>query len=252
MDRGDKLEGCIMFPTQIASQDEFLTFFDSLAGKSSSLLISKAYRGITITRKIKTMLVNQQGVVFKAYDRDICTIIKGRVHLHSQLLIKPIIARVKDQPISKGLFSLFDFSHTQGEWKDRHFERVQPKDPTYISLNYQNMVLRASILDISINGMGILVGRSDDHESDFQPNTGIRSDFQTSPIIGWTKLGGAIHYQQKIAESIVRLGIRLYPKVEQRKQLKKYIDARKAEILDELDQEDLPVSIPAGVEHQYF
>ncbi len=241
-----------MVPTQFTSQDEFLTFFDSLAGQSASLLISKAYRGITLTRKIKAMLVNQQGVVFKAFDRDICAVIKGRVHLHSQLLKKPVMARVKDQPISKGLFSLFDFSHIQGEWNDRHHERVQPKEPTYISLDYQNMAVRASLLDISLTGMGVLVGSSDDHELDFQPNNGIRSDFQTSPTFGWTKLGGAIHYQQKVAESIVRIGIRLYPKMEQRRQLKEYIDNRKAEILEELDQGDLSASIPAGVEHQYF
>jgi hypothetical protein len=241
-----------MVPTQITSQDEFLAFFDSLLGQSSSLLISKAYRGITLTRKIKTMMVNQQGVVFKAFDRDICTAIKGRVYLHSQLLIKPVMARVKDQPISKGLFSLFDFSHIQGEWKDRNYERVQPKDPTYISLNHRNMAVRASLLDISLNGMGVLVGSSDDHKLDFQPNNGIRSDFQTSPNFGWTKLGGAIHYQQKVAKSIVRLGIRLYPKVEQHRQLKEYIDNRKAEILDELDQEYLPASFPAGIEHHYF
>ena len=246
------MKGCVMVLTQITTQDEFLAFFDSLAGQNSSLLITKAYRGITLTRKIKTILVNQQGVVFQAFDRDICAALKGRVHLHSQLLIRPVKARVRDQPVSKGLFSLFDFSHIKGDWNDRHYERVHPKEPTYVTLNYQNMAIRASMLDISINGMGVLVGRSVDHELEFQPNTCIRSDFQTSPTFGWTKLGGAIHYQQKVADSIVRLGIRLYPKVEQAQQLEKYIDNRKAEILDELDQAYLTASIPAGVEDQYF
>ena len=204
-----------MVPTQITTQDEFLAFFDSLAGQNSSLLMTKAYQGITLTKKIKKVLVNQQGVLFQAFDRDICAALKGRVHLHSQLLIRPVKAMVKDQPVSKGLFSLFDFSHIKGDWYYRQYERVQPKDPTYVTLNYQNMDIRASILDISINGMGVLVGSSEDHKLEFQPNTGIRSDFQISPTFGWTKLGGAIHYQQKVADTIVRLGIRLYPKVEQ-------------------------------------
>jgi hypothetical protein len=65
-------------------------------------------------------------------------------------------------------------------------------------------------------------------------------------------LGGAIHYQKQVADSIVRLGIRLYPKVEQVRQLERYIDARKAEILEELDQAYLTASIPTGVEAQYF
>ncbi len=241
-----------MIPTQVTTQDDFLAFFDSLASQNSSLLMTKAYRGITLTKKIKAILVNKQRVVFQAFDRDICAALKGRVHLHSQLLFKPVLARVKDQSVSKGLFSLFDFSYIKSEWKDRHYERVQPQEPTYVTLNYQDMAIRASMLDISINGMGVLVGNSDDPDLEFQPNTSICSDFQTSPKFGWTKLGGAIHYQQNVADSIVRLGIRLYPKVEQVRQLEKYIDNRKVEILDELDQAYLSASIPAGVECQYF
>lgn len=241
-----------MVPTQITTQDEFLSFFDSLARQNSSLLMTKAYRGITLTKKIKTILVDKQRVVFQAFERDICAALKGSVHLHSQLLIRPVKARVKDQSVSKGSFSLFDFSYIKGDWNYRQYERVQPKDPTYVILNYQNRAIRASLLDISINGMGVLVGSSDDRELEFKPNTSIRSDLQNSPIFGWTKLGGAIHYQQTVADSIVRLGIRLYPKVQQSRQLEKYIDNRKAEISDELDQAYLSASIPAGVERQYF
>jgi hypothetical protein len=40
--------------------------------------------------------------------------------------------------------------------------------------------------------------------------------------------------------------------VEQVRQLERYIDARKAEILEELDQAYLTASIPTGVEAQYF
>ena len=241
-----------MVPTQITTQDEFLSFFDSLASQNASLLLTKAYRGITLTKKIKTILVNQQRVVFQAFDRDICAALKGRVHLHSQLLFRPIKARVKDQSVSKGLFSLFNFSYVNCEWKDRVHERVQPKDPTYVTLNYHDMSIRASLVDISINGMGVLVGNSDNHEVEFQPNTSVCSDFHTSPTFEWKKLGGAIHYQKQVADSIVRLGIRLYPKVEQVRQLERYIDTRKAEILDELDQAYLSASIPTGVEAQYF
>jgi hypothetical protein len=241
-----------MVPTQINTQNEFLTFFDSLIGQNSSLLMTKVYRGITLTKKIKKILVNQQGVLFQAFDREIYAALEGCVHLHSQLLIRPVKAKVKDQPIRKGLFSLFDFSQKKGDWNDRQYERVQPKDPTFVTLNHQNMTIRASLLDISINGMGLLVGTSDDHEFNFQPNTSIRSDFHTSPIFGWTKLGGAIHYQLKVARSIVRLGIRLYPKIEQARQLEKYIANRKAEIMEELDQAYLNASIPLGVEYQYF
>ena len=108
------------------------------------------------------------------------------------------------------------------------------------------------MLDLSINGMGLLVGSSDDCELEFEPNSCVRTDFETSPAHKWIKLGGAIHYQLKVARSIVRLGIRLYPKVEQARQLEKYIAKRKNEIMEELDQAYLTASIPLGVESQYF
>lgn len=241
-----------MIPTQITTQDEFLAYFDSLASRNASLLMTKVYRGITLSKKIKTILVNQQRVVFQAFDRDICAALKGRVHLHSKHLLRPIKASVKDQSVRKGLFSLFNFSYINSEWKDRCHERVQPKDPTYITLNYHDQAIRASLVDISVNGMGVLVGNTDSLEVEFQPNTSVCSDFQTSPSFQWTKLGGAIHYQQKTSDSIVRLGIRLYPKAEQVHLLERYIDTRKAEILDELDQAYMSASVPAGVEYQYF
>ena len=234
------------------TQDEILAIFDSLTRQKSSLMVTKAYRGIIISQEIKPDFVNLNRVVFQALDRDICAALEGWVHLHNPLFSSPIKAQVKDLSLSKGMFSLSDFSYLKSEWKERQYERVQPKDPTYVSLRYQRIDIRASMLDLSINGMGLLVGSSDDCELEFEPNSCVRTDFETSPAHKWIKLGGAIHYQFKVAKSIVRLGIRLYPKVEQARQLEKYIAKRKNEIMEELDQAYLTASIPLGVESQYF
>jgi len=234
------------------TQDEILAIFDSLTRKKSSLVVTKAYRGIIINQEIKPDFVNLNRVVFQALDRDICAALEGWVHLHNPSFSRPVKAQVKDLSLSRGMFSLSDFSYLEGEWKERLHERVQPKDPTYVSLRYQSMDIRASMLDLSINGMGLLVGNSEDCEMEFEPNSCVRTDFETSPAFKWTKLGGAIHYQLKVARSIVRLGIRLYPKVEQARQLENYIAKRKTQIMEELDQAYLTASIPLGVECQYF
>ena len=105
------------------------------------------------------------------------------------------------------------------------------------------MDIHASMLDISLSGMGLLVCASDDHELEFHPNSSVCTDFQTSPTFRWAKLGGAVHYQQKLSRSIARLGIRLYPKMEQARQLKTYIANRKAEIMEEIDQAYIDASI---------
>ena len=240
-----------MIPEQI-TQDEILAIFDSLSRQKSSLVVTKDYQGIIISQEITPDFINLNRVVFQALDRDICAVLKGWVHLHSPLFSNPVKAQVKDLSLGRGMFSLSDFSYLEGEWKERMHERVQPKDPTYVSLRFQQMDMRASMLDLSVNGMGLLVGNSEDCDMEFEPNSCVRTDFETTPAYRWTKLGGAIHYQLNVARSIVRLGIRLYPKVEQARQLEKYIAKRKAEIMEELDQAYLSTLFPLGVESQYF
>ncbi len=241
-----------MLPKQTSSQDEILAIFDSHAEHKSSLVVTKSYRGMILSQEIQTVAVDKHRAVFQVFDLDICAALEGAVHLHSNALSRPVRARVRDLSVRKGMFSLSDFSYIKGNWKERLHERVQPKAPTYVSLCYQSENIRASLLDISISGMGVLVCSSDDQELEFQPNSSMCSDFETSPTFRWAKLGGAIHYQQKLSKTISRLGLRLYPKMEQARQLEKYIAYRKTEIMEELDQACITASVKSGVEFQYF
>jgi hypothetical protein len=150
------------------------------------------------------------------------------------------------------MFSLSDFSYIEGTWQERLHERVKPKEPTYVSLRYKGMGFRASMLDISLNGMAVLVCKSEDPELEFQANSSVCTDFQTSPAFRWKKLGGAIHYQQKVSRSTARLGIRLYPKLEQARQLDKYIAKRKTEIMEELERASMAAKISSGADYQYI
>jgi hypothetical protein len=241
-----------MMLNQIVVQDKFLGMFDSIASQKSSVVMTKTHRGIILSQEVKTIVVDEHRVVFEVDDPHICAALEGCVQLHCHLFSRPVKARVTDLSISKGMFSLSDFSYMKGNWQERLHERVQPKNPTYVTLRYEGMDIRASLLDISINGVGLLVGISEDLELEFEINCCAVIDFQINPAFRWTKLGGAIHYQQKATPSLVRLGIRIYPKVEQARQLEKYIAERKAEIMEDLDQTCLGASIPSGVECQFF
>ena len=241
-----------MVPMQINTLDEILAIFDSHADRQSSLVMTNSYRGMILSQEIKPVAVDKHRAVFQAYDLDICAVLEGCVHLHSSLLPKPVRAKVRDLSVRQGMFSLTDFVYIDWDWKDRLHDRVQPKEPTYVSLHYRQKVIRASMLDISIRGMGLLVCSSEGQELDFEPNASVCTDFETSPAYRWAKLGGAIHYQQKLSKSIARLGVRLYPKIEQARQLEKYISRRKSEIMDELNQAYVAASVQSGVEFQYF
>jgi hypothetical protein len=241
-----------MIPEETSLQDELQSMFDCQDDNHIGLELTTSYKGTILRQQIKPVAFDQQRAVFMALDPCTCAGLEGCVHLHSTCLSKPVRARVKDLSPSSGMFSLSNFSYVEGGWVERLHERVQTKEPTYLTMRYKENKYRASLLDISLSGIGLLVGISGDPEIDFHPNCSVCIDLQTSPGYKWEKLGGAIHYQQKTSRLIVRLGIRLYPKPEQAHHLEKYIESRLGEIREELDQAAFNSRISSGVEYQYF
>lgn len=241
-----------MIPNQTSTEEEILSIFHSHADHDTPLVMTKSYHGVILSQEIRTIAVDQHQAVFQALDSGCCAAIEGCVHLHCYFLTKPVKARVRDLSYRRGMFSLSDFSYIEGPWQERLHERVEPKQPTYVSLRYRKMGFRASMLDLSINGMGVLICKAENPELEFKANTSVCIDFQTSPEYRWLKLGGAIHYQKMLSRSIARLGIRLYPKLEQARLLERYIQSRQKEILDELAAASILAKYSSGVEYQYF
>jgi hypothetical protein len=241
-----------MLTKEVSIQDEIQNLFACQDEHSPRLELTSTYQGMLLRQAIKPVAIDARSAVFLALDPCVCAGLQGCVHLHGSCLSNPVRARVKDLSPRTGMFSLKDFSYMRGEWKERLHERVQPEKPTYVTMRYQEDRIRAAVLDVSLNGMGLLVGISHAPELDFHPNSSVCIDFQPSPEFKWEKLGGAIHYQQKTSRLIVRLGVRLYPKIEQARKLEKYIQHRLAEIRTDLEQASFNASISTGVEHQYF
>jgi hypothetical protein len=241
-----------MIPQPTSPQDEIQALFDCQDEHNSSLVVTSSYQGMVLRQEIKPVAIDQQRAVFMAQDPCTCAGLEGVVHLHSYCLSKPVKARVRDLSHRNGMFSLSDFSYVEGEWKERLHERVKTKKPTYATMRYKEDRFRAELLDVSTSGMGLLVGISAESEINFHTNCSVCVDFQISSNYKWEKLGGAIHYQHKVSRLIVRLGIRLYPKLEQARQLEKYINNRMGEIKEDLDQASFNARISSGVEYQYF
>ena len=241
-----------MIPAPTSLQEEIQALFDCQDQEQTRLELTSSYQGMVLKQEVKPVAIDQGRAVFLAVDPCTCAGLEGCVHLHSTCLSKPVKARVKDLSPHSGMFSLSGFSYVERGWQERLHERVKTKNPTYVTMRYKEDRFRASLLDVSLNGMGLLVGISGDPQINFQPNCSVCVDFETSPGFKWEKLGGAIHYQQKSSRLIVRLGIRLYPKLEQARQMEKYVKLRLGEIKQELDEASFNSRISAGVEYQYF
>lgn len=241
-----------MIPVHPSLQQEIQAMFECQDENQNRLELTSTFQGMILRQEIKPVAIDHGRAVFLAVDPCSCAGLEGCVHLHSSCLSKPVRARVKDLSPRSGMFSLTDFSYVEGGWQERLHERVQTKQPTFVTLRYKEDYFRASLLDLSLNGIGLLVGISGNPESNFQKNCSVCMDFEIMPGFRWEKLGGAIHYQQKTSRLIVRLGIRLYPKLEQTRQLEKYINIRQAEIKNELAEASFNARISTGIEYQYF
>ena len=241
-----------MIPAHTSLQEEIQALFDCQDQQQTRLELTSSYQGMVLRQEVKPVAIDQHRAVFLALDPCTCAGLEGCVHLHSTCLSKPVKARVKDLSPRSGMFSLVDFSFADSGWQERLHERVQTKQPTYVTMRYKEDRFRASLLDISVSGMGLLVGISGNPEIKFQPNCSVCIDFEASPGFKWEKLGGAVHYEKKASRLIVRLGIRLYPKLEQARQLERYVKSRLQEIRQELDEASFNARVSTGVEYQYF
>lgn len=147
---------------------------------------------------------------------------------------------------------LSDFTYQDAEWKERQHERVRPKDPIYVALHWKKKEIRASIENVSLNGMGILAYKLIEKGLKIQPGSTIFLDFKLPPSYKYSGVKGTVAYLNSIGDYSVKLGIQLYPKASETQLLEKYIAHRKQEILDELDQLFYESYWRQGVQHLYF
>jgi len=231
------------------SFDDGFAAMGDIARQERSLTLTKQFRGLELNQAVSLLDVSPDCATLQATDPKLVPILEGVVCLHSQAFSKPIAARVKDMNYADGIFQLSDFTYQ--DWKERQYERVQPKDPTYITLHWRQKEARLCLEDISAHGMGVFAGREIEREIKIQPGLTVHLDFQLSDI-PINNLEGSILYQYRVGQWVEKLGLRLFPSGKQRHSLEQYIARRRQEILEEVSQIYVRAREPRGVESLYF
>lgn len=161
-----------------------------------------------------------------------------------------ISATIHPVDYSLGTFHLSDLSY--GSWCDRKTERVQPKCPTYINLYFYRKTYRAFLEDISNEGMGILVNKTIDPDGRLRPGVKLLLEFRLSPEHHFFNLKGTLLYRKNIGQQLIKYGLQLLPKTDQKNTIQAYITQRYDEILNELEQDYIRMSVPCRDENRYF
>jgi hypothetical protein len=241
-----------MLPDYPPAVDDVLSVIRYLGQQNETLELTKSYRGLVLQQDVKILEVTVDDATFRTTNLEMSAALKGNVYLHSQLFPKPVMAKLKNLDLKKGILVLSGFAYIDNQLKKRQHERVRPKHPAYVTLHWKTKAVRECIENISVNGMGVLAFKLLEKGMSIRPGSKIQLEFQLSPDHKYTGLKGTVIYVNSIDSYLTTIGIQLFPNIRETRLLEKYIAPRKQEILEELNQAYWELVKPKGVASLYF
>jgi hypothetical protein len=214
-----------------------------------TMTLTKQFKGLELSQPVRLLEARPDCAVLQTTDKTLVPLLEGSVFLRSQAFSTSIVGHVKNMNYVDGTFHLADFSIQ--DWKERQSERVQPKEPVYVTLRWRNKEARVCMEDISTIGMGVFAGSEVGRQIHIQPGLGVHLEFDMAGI-PFENLEGRLLYRQRVGQYVDKLGLRLFPNGKQRRILDQYVTQRRREILEEIGEIYLRSREPRGIESQYF
>jgi hypothetical protein len=208
----------------------------SLAQHPLPLKMTAHYRGLEFNQDVHVLEAHHHYAVFQATNLPPCAMLEKTVHLMGRIFPKAVRARIIDRNIEKGILELSDFTFTDAQWVNRRSDRVQPKNPTYISFHCKQKAFRAYLEDISRTGLAILLRKNPDRNASLHPGSRVYLRLQLDPDTLIENLKGMIIYHKELDHLLLKVGIQIIPQVKQLELLENYLVTRKQEILAEVHQ----------------
>jgi hypothetical protein len=236
-----------MFDQKIPSVVDVIS---ALPDPYPTVSLAKHYKGTTIKQLGRIIDINPVSGTIQVSQRLTFPILSGIIHMLCEDFPGAISATIHPIDYTNGTFQLSDLSY--GDWVERKAERVQPKCPTYISMQLHRSSYRAFMIDISSDGMGILVNKTIDKDDRLRPGVKLLLDFQLPPEHLFINLKSTILYRKNVGQQLTKYGLQLLPNASQKNILQSYVTQRYDEILNELEQEYIWMSNPFRVENQCF
>lgn len=235
-----------------ASTNHVSPFTNISLDQNQVFTLTNSFRGMLFKQITRIREIQENSAVLEVSDVRAFTTPGERLYLHNRVFTTPVKARLMDHDFTRGLLFLADFDYMENEWKERRCERVQPKDPIYITLRYNRKIAQAFIDDISMDGIGLIISERLQNELELQAGGKVSLDLVLPPQYRFFTLKGSILHLHQLHGGMVRLGVRVHPEWLEAGFLEKYITHRRAEILKELDQALIDALEPGGVEKLYF
>jgi hypothetical protein len=202
---------------------------------TNPITIISNYKGIILTQPVQVLSMGPERVILQAPDLTVCFTIKDRIQLYSREFQEIISARLLEVNPTTGRLELADLAITGWHWYDRQADRVQPRDPIYVDGKDKNALIRACLDNLSAQGMSLMIYKYKERPVPFGRDSIVSLTFQLPGEEIRLHLKAKVLHERQTGRLGI-LGMQLMSSSTQEKHINRYVLARKAEILGELEQ----------------
>lgn len=163
-----------------------------------------------------------------------------------------LACRLSDIVVYTGKLVMKDFQMMEEVWVNRECERVQPKDPTFVSVIMGKQKFNANLFDLSLTGMCILTDKKNFKEPRKLYDKKLMVLLQLPNSRLTCKIKGIVVKVRPVSESLLRIGMNIDMLKKDNQIVSHYLSERKREILDELFLNFLQLLNYRETKDQYF
>ncbi len=191
------------------------------------------YKGVLVTCSARALQIGGDEAVFLVQPPESTSLVWERyTWLAGETIEKPLRARVASYDIVSETARLKDFKYTSSRWNERKQVRVEPNDPIPVAIESEGQRVVGSLADISTIGIGVYLHAFEpDHP--FQHAQVVQVSLRLPVLQGSISMSGKIR-GLNLSADYHRMSIHFIPQPEEIEKVKRYVDQRRQEILEEI------------------
>jgi hypothetical protein len=219
---------------KMTSNQQILSDLRLIMEASHEIELLSNYKGVPFICKARIESIDGNVVQLRAHDpASVCLENSEQTRMLGSEYFEPALARVISFDILSGVILLSDFSYVGTKLGERMIVRVEPREPIEVYLELGDQRIDAQLVDVSLNGLGVMVS-TEDYAPSLKPGTIVEAAIGLPG--GTVSLPGTILSVSKAPNSY-RLSVRFTEPGANKYAIFRYIVDRRAEIENELRAE---------------
>jgi len=223
--------------------DEILAYLEYIRSQNRLVSVVSSFKGVSYSLIVNIVILEsrEKSITISTQHRQNMSLLPNTIiDVHSDLFPFPVYANVAEVDAQRKSAVLNNFKYKRDLNENRSHVRIQPGKTTPLTIYCENGVqYSAEILDISINGVAVIFDeKPDDIEDAVQKDKSIRLNFSIqlaeSPYPHAFTLPGKVVYATVINGGRYRIGMEIFPTLNDQALLRRYIFDRQTKLYQEI------------------